>query len=269
MELKHQNSFAEYDSDRFHMFVDRFENSEKATEICATLREAADAYGLQHIAYAGFNIPNQKRNTPFLAVTYKDHWVKHYIENSYFDIDPVITQGLKTILPVDWNTVDRSPKIVQQMFDEAEQSGVGNQGISIPVRGRSGDRAICCLTAKMRDYDWDRFKRQYIRDFQALAVYIHHSIVRSTNSEIIDVPLSKREAECLYWAACGKTADEIGIILKLSRRGVRFHLANTLIKMDAMNVTQAASKAITNELDRKSTRLNSSHSSVSRMPSSA
>ena len=46
----------------------------------------------------------------------------------------------------------------------------------------------------------------------------------------------------------GKTADEIAIILGLTRRGVRFHLSNSLIKLDAVNIAQATSKAIAGEL---------------------
>ena len=242
------NIFIDRNADRFHTIIDRFDNLQKAEDIRTVLHEAATAYGLEHIAYAGFNIPNQKRQTPYLSVTYTDEWVKHYTDRSYIEIDPVISQGMRSILPIDWNDVDRTSKTIRQMFDEAEQAGVGRQGLSIPVRGRNGDRAICCLTANMRDHDWKLLKRHFMRDFQALSVYIHYSVVKSTNTDMKEVPLSKRESQCLYWAACGKTADEIAIILGLTRRGVRFHLSNSLIKLDAVNIAQATSKAIAMEL---------------------
>ena len=57
-------------------------------------------------------------------------------------------------------------------------------------------------------------------------------------------PISARESTCLCWAAVGKTADEIGEILKISRHTVHFHTKNAIKKLDAQNKTHAVSKAI-------------------------
>ena len=55
--------------------------------------------------------------------------------------------------------------------------------------------------------------------------------------------LSKREVECLRWAAIGKTDMEIGIIMSRSRATVRFHIHNASIKLDAVNRSQTVFKA--------------------------
>ena len=55
--------------------------------------------------------------------------------------------------------------------------------------------------------------------------------------------LSKREVECLRWAAVGKTDDEIGTILDRSRATVRFHIHNASLKLDAVNRSQTVFKA--------------------------
>lgn len=55
--------------------------------------------------------------------------------------------------------------------------------------------------------------------------------------------LSRREVECLRWASGGKTNDEIGLILGLSRGTVRFHIRNASIKLDAVNRDQTVFKA--------------------------
>lgn len=57
------------------------------------------------------------------------------------------------------------------------------------------------------------------------------------------VSLTKREVECLRWAAAGKTNDEIGIILGLQRTTVRFHIRSASIKLDAVNRDQTMFKA--------------------------
>ncbi|MEG3124204.1 helix-turn-helix transcriptional regulator [Sphingomonas sp. GB1N7] len=55
--------------------------------------------------------------------------------------------------------------------------------------------------------------------------------------------LSKREVECLRWAAVGKTDLEISMIMTRSRATVRFHIHNASIKLDAVNRSQTVFKA--------------------------
>ncbi len=55
--------------------------------------------------------------------------------------------------------------------------------------------------------------------------------------------LSKREVECLRWAAIGKTDLEISMIMSRSRATVRFHIHNASIKLDAVNRSQTVFKA--------------------------
>lgn len=55
--------------------------------------------------------------------------------------------------------------------------------------------------------------------------------------------LSKREVECLRWAAIGKTDQEISMILSRSRATVRFHIHNAATKLDAVNRSQTVFKA--------------------------
>jgi LuxR family quorum-sensing system transcriptional regulator CciR len=55
--------------------------------------------------------------------------------------------------------------------------------------------------------------------------------------------LSKREVECLRWAAIGKTDHEISMIIDRSRATVRFHMHNASNKLDAVNRSQTLFKA--------------------------
>jgi LuxR family transcriptional regulator, quorum-sensing system regulator CciR len=58
-----------------------------------------------------------------------------------------------------------------------------------------------------------------------------------------DSRLSKREVECLRWAAIGKTDMEISMIMSRSRATVRFHIHNASLKLDAVNRSQTLFKA--------------------------
>lgn len=58
-----------------------------------------------------------------------------------------------------------------------------------------------------------------------------------------DCRITKREIECLRWAAMGKTDHEIADIIERSHSTIRFHINNAGEKLDAVNRAQAIFKA--------------------------
>lgn len=62
--------------------------------------------------------------------------------------------------------------------------------------------------------------------------------------------LTNRERDVLCWAAEGKTAWEIGTILSISERTVKFHLSNIYRKMGVSTRAQALVIATKNDLFR-------------------
>ena len=55
--------------------------------------------------------------------------------------------------------------------------------------------------------------------------------------------LSKREVECLRWAAIGKTDREIATIIDLSHATIRYHINRASEKLNAVNRAQTVFKA--------------------------
>lgn len=58
------------------------------------------------------------------------------------------------------------------------------------------------------------------------------------------IQLSPRETEVLGWVAKGKCDSEIAIILGMSERTARFHVANAKTKLDTTSRVQAVTKAM-------------------------
>lgn len=54
--------------------------------------------------------------------------------------------------------------------------------------------------------------------------------------------LSKRELECLYWTCLGKSAEEISMLLSISRRTVESHFYNLKLRFNSINKTQLVHK---------------------------
>ncbi len=99
------------------------------------------------------------------------------------------------------------------------------------------DRSITDLSAEFEEFS-DYFG-VLARTF--IGSYVH------TMGRIHQIPsksrLSKREVECLSWAAIGKTDLEISMIMSRSRATVRFHIHNASVKLDAVNRSQTVYKA--------------------------
>jgi LuxR family transcriptional regulator/LuxR family quorum-sensing system transcriptional regulator SolR len=100
------------------------------------------------------------------------------------------------------------------------------------------------ITVDESSEDWDHFKNTYMRDLQILALYFHKSVLEVNNVSPPDFNLTNRELDILYWSACGKSSEDTGAIIGISKSTVRFHVSNILTKLNAVNITHAVGKAI-------------------------
>ncbi len=87
--------------------------------------------------------------------------------------------------------------------------------------------------------DWSDALGLYARTF--ISTYVQ--VMGSIQALPPESRLSKREVECLRWAAIGKTDLEISMIIGRSRATVRFHIHNAATKLDAVNRSQTVFKA--------------------------
>lgn len=74
-------------------------------------------------------------------------------------------------------------------------------------------------------------------------VHCYFAVTARPRRDMTGTSLTKREVECLRWAAVGKTNDEIGLILGLQRSTVRFHIRAASRRLDAVNRDQTLFKA--------------------------
>ena len=129
-------------------------------------------------------------------------------------------------------------------FEERARAKVA---IAVPVHLPFGQVGAASLLAD--DPACDDLQEPFDRCIDIVAIYIRRFItsyvaVAQRPSPLIgSALLSRREVECLRWAAAGKTNDEIGTIVGLSRATVRFHIRNAAQKLDAVNRDQTVFKA--------------------------
>jgi DNA-binding CsgD family transcriptional regulator len=230
--------------DDFFDLVDRLAMANRI-ELASEIIEAfTRSWGLHNVAYAALNMPAPGASRPLLSVTYSAEWQKHYAQSGYVDLDPIVRAGLGGILPIDWADIDRSDPIIRKFFGEAQELDVGAKGMSIPIRGRTGEFALFSVTSNENDSDWRAMKNELMRDLMIVAFNFHAAALRACGVTEEPTHLPLREASCLRWKALGKTDDEIGRILGISPHTVRFHLESARARLQTANSTHTVAKAL-------------------------
>ena len=230
----------------FYDLFDKVQNFTTPLQAHSFFEAAKEMYGLEHVLYAKVNGSTQKQEDITIQGTYSNEWLQHYLASGYFDIDPVTQSGLVETLPFDWRDLPKDSKAVNQLFNEAGEFGIGNQGLSIPLFDAQGERALFNINTSASDRDWDKCKGPLLRDFHIISHFFHHRLMAEVANmpPLTDHDLSTVEIECLKWAAEGKSIWETSVILTLPERNVRYHLDQARRKLQCNTKIQAVAKAV-------------------------
>lgn len=215
-------------------------------QISPLLERIARSYGMKTVAYLGSGsvAPPAVRREPYISVTYSSDWIERYRSRGYLKIDPVIQVGLRRMLPIDWDEFGDDDSALRQFFGEAVEFGLGRRGMSFPVHGHRGDKALFSVTADLTNREWNWARRTAFRHFPVIATHLHDAVLRTLGVLRGQPKLTPRELECLQWTSEGKTVWECGIILGLSPHTVRCYLESARHKLGASSNTHAVSIAL-------------------------
>jgi len=217
-------------------------------DLAETLSAIATNIGVKHIAYIRF-APDKSVDTTLLTavVTYSREWQHRYFMKQYVRVDPVIVHGVHAVMPFDWEDLEVPPE-ASAFFADALNHGVGLRGVSIPVRNRRNSCALVSLSSDMDKEEWERFKRDNMVKLQLLSALIDSAAAMNSKLPAAPVKLSKREEQCLLWAARGRTYQEIADVLGISFGSVKTHLDTGRHKLHCLNLTHAVAVAIATEV---------------------
>lgn len=212
-------------------------------ELFDDLRKAADELGFEYCAY-GIRMPVPVSRPKFAWFNnYSDEWRHRYEARGYFQVDPTVQHGLKSVLPIVWS--EQHWREMPEFWEEARNYGlrVGWAQASRDAHGTVGMLTLARSNDSVTDGEMhaNRAKMGWLVQYAhtAMAKLLLPKYVAESQADI-----TVREKEVLRWTAEGKTAYEIGIILSVSERTVNFHINNVVAKLGASNKTQAAVKAV-------------------------
>ncbi|MFQ3453996.1 MULTISPECIES: LuxR family transcriptional regulator [unclassified Bradyrhizobium] len=225
----------------FQEFIDAIVGAEDAEGFSNALAKTASALDLSCFAY--LSLQSEENRKPRLISTYPTRWTTHYLDKKYQVIDPVIREALQSPEPFRWGIDFRSrtnSKEQLRLFDEAAQFGI-RFGFTVPIHDGHGPISALTFATDESRPQFDKCIDSYTHVLQLMAMYFHAHVRRKLGSErgLDGIRLSRREVECLEWAARGKSSWEIGCILGISRNTVAYYLENAKEKLGVRTITQA------------------------------
>lgn len=197
--------------------------------------------------YFQYPTAQQKPKYDFSSTNFAT-WHKHYIQESYEDIDTTLQSVYKTTLPVLWNLEQqlkeaKTPREKQMRLDSIK-FGI-ERGVCIPVHGPNKDFAVLLLVQMQGETcleQWDKFQHEIF-----VAAYHYHFYLKKLlicNLTEQTLHLNKRELQCLILTAKQYSAKQVAEQLGITERTVHYHIQRLNKKFGAKYKHEALLKAV-------------------------
>ncbi len=231
---------------RLESFIDRLQSTSSFEDLQFLIENLRDIYQIEHAVYHFVGSGGDQ----YAALTYTPEWVDHYIEEQYQRVDPVVLGALRRFHPMDWKELDWSTPVRRNFLGEAADTGVGNQGYSVPIRGPNGQFALFSINDRASDEEWERFTRSNVRDMLLISHYIHLCAedIRGALFEDETIELSPRERDVLTLLGLGMSRGQASDKLKISEHTFRVYVDTARHKLGALNTTHAVAAAMSRGL---------------------
>lgn len=202
--------------------VDRVEALQNSFE---QLRAAALDWGFDGVAYGNFltqlDPVAESRNENAKLITYAQDWREFYFRERYQDHDVLFALAAANSGPILWRDARSIPSLTRmqrRVFRDGYDAG-HKHGITVSFHSAKGFSATMSLASSGNEGDI----YGSVLPLVGLAAQfngIYEAINAPKNLNLPPRNVGARERECLLWAARGKSAAEIGVILGLSERTV-------------------------------------------------
>jgi DNA-binding CsgD family transcriptional regulator len=171
-------------------------------------------------------------------------WVERYFARNYARYDTAIPMSFQSREPFTWSeAAERGmEKETGRLFGEAFEWW-GADVLICPVRGINGGVSIVDLSME-RGRKLDEVERSTAHALASLYAVVGEGFLeRPAPRAELEKPLSWREAECVYWVCLGKSDDEIGAILSISRKTANHHVEAAKAKLGVASRASLAWRA--------------------------
>lgn len=180
--------------------------------------------------------------------SFGEEWGRVYTASAFDRVDPVLHHARLAAGPFRWrDAFQGSASRASATFYEAAQDFGLVDGIAYACSPRASSARTILSLASKETRNTDRAMALVA----AIGPHLHEAYERlrrvgppELRETELRVPLSAREREILAWTQDGKTYWEIGQILGISQRTVKYHFARIKAKLDVVSASHAVAKAM-------------------------
>lgn len=216
-----------------------------AGDLRPAIEQTRETLGFANVSFLG--LPASEGHAGVIAQnTYSREWAERYAAEDYILVDPVVHEAPRRIMPSHWHEFERRGR-VRQLFAEARMAGVGERGVTIPLRSHGGDTALFSVSGEGAEATWTG----QVRESLPHLLLIGHTLfehVEKRRGRTVPYTLGPREREVLLWAARGKTAEDTADILNIATPTVRHYLGQARAKLNALTIAHAVARALVHGL---------------------
>lgn len=224
--------------DEVFSFIERCERHQRTDELLAELQRQASRFGFDHLIMSGSQGAGRDARLEVELNGWPREWLEQYAARNYARSDAVCLHAFRTITPFFWHEVPLSlarDKRSMRIHAEAAEFGL-RSGYVVPMASYRSWSAVISFASGEREI------RLGPRDRSVINLMATCAGATAQSLHGYDLPpdlLSPREKEILTWAAAGKTAWEISMILSISRSTVLTHCERIRAKFGVPTMVQA------------------------------
>jgi LuxR family transcriptional regulator, quorum-sensing system regulator CviR len=166
-------------------------------------------------------------------------WLQEYRRRGLEKVDPIVRRAQCDPSTFGWGDAYVShPCDLPDYLDLKSDLG-RKDGIAGACRGRGGGGHMTLVSLSLSERAAAMRHRAVL---DAILPHLHEMLLWSPPHG--EVGLTPREIEILSWMKDGKSVWDVGCLLAISERTVKFHLSNAYSKLNAVNRSQAVAKAL-------------------------
>jgi DNA-binding CsgD family transcriptional regulator len=216
------------------------------TDFLRYLQDICRTSGAKHASFIMRHVPGVVEDDPFSVDTYGEDWRQNVSEQRFEAVDPIMSFNDLSGSASDWSTMPRNKTRLRKFFRDFVDFNLGRQAITATFRGPHGDRSLLTLSSDASEKRWPGVKQDLNAAVSVIHPALHRAVlkIRFQIQNVVSVRLTRREKECLAWAAHGNTSKEIGESLGLTPATVNFFIDAAVTKLSAANRAHAAAKAV-------------------------
>ena len=227
-------------------------------DILESLRSIRQQLGCRYITHVGYSDPAGPHGSqgPEVSVltTLPATWVVRYLAKNYYRVDPLVEGILLSERNPDSPGTIRNfaeeralPAESRQFLRDRQLRDLGNLFLAVSASNTYGFRGVTEFSFDVQPADQMSFVRGMGKRLAGISARLHNTLHANRNPALAAAAanlLTKREIDCLYWAANGKTDGEIGEILNIARWTVVTYLTNAKLKLGCSNRTSTVATAL-------------------------